>query len=183
MKKFYVFVAVFFSFLVFCTTDNSTNPTGAVAKSEYTDSIVIDLYAYSVWCLQHNTAYFGPLKFTSKGQSLLKAPLDSGLMSYNSGSTTSPIFAPKYPPSKFEAVVYDSMPLVDSDSLSPQLLVQSFSSSRYYNYCLDTTPVSDSTINLEKCISRPNVIYLYGLGFNIDYFLKWGLGKIKIYYK
>lgn len=182
MKNSCIIAAVFFSFFVFCTTDNS-NPTGTVSKSEYTDSIVVDLYAYSMWCFQHNPSYFGPLTITTKGQNLLTAPLDPNLKYYNSGSTTYPVFTPKYTPSKFEAFVYDSVPLIDSDSLNPQLLVKSFSNSRYYMYCLDTSTVSDSVGNIEKCISRPDVYYYYGLGFYVDFFSKWGLGKIKIYYK
>jgi hypothetical protein len=180
MKKSGILAAVFFSFFVFCTTDNSTNPT--TAKSEYTDSIVVDLYAFSIWCMQHNPNYFGPLTITPKAQNLLTAPLDANLKYYNSGAMVYPVFTPKYPPHKFEAFVYDSVPFIDCDSLNPELLIKSMSNSRTYLYCLDTPSVSDSVSNIEKCISRPDVLYLYGFGFCLPVDIKWGLGKIKFYY-
>jgi hypothetical protein len=180
MKKFYILSAVFFSSLVFCTNEN---PTEVPATSDYSDSIVVDLYSYFIWCLQHNYNYYGPVEITNKGQELLKAPLDPNLKKYNTGSFTYPIFAPKYPPSKFEAYAYDSLPLIETDSLDPELLVKSYSFSRYYMFRLDSANVSDSVQNPDKGIKRIDVSYLYGFGFYLPDYMKWGLGKIIIYYK
>jgi hypothetical protein len=190
MKKSCFLVAMVFSFFSFCTNDNSNNPTTSkrdtliVKNTEYTDSIVVELYSFSIWCMQHNPNYFGPLTITPKAQNLLTAPLDANLKYYNTGAMVYPIFTPKYPPNKFEAFVYDSVPFIDCDSLNPGLLIKSFSNSRTYMYCLDTASVSesDSVSSIEKCISRPDVFYIYGFGFHLDYFSKWGMGKIKIYY-
>jgi|WetSurMetagenome_2_1015567.scaffolds.fasta_scaffold29317_2 hypothetical protein len=179
MKKFHILSAVFFSFLVFCTKEN---PTEVSTTSDYSDSITVDMYSYFIWCLQNNSGYYGPVVITPKGQDLLKTPLDPNLKKYNSGSFTYPIFTPKYPPSQFEAYAYDSLPLIDTDSLDPELLVKSYSFSRYYMFRLDSAKVSDSVQNPDKGIKRIEVSYLYGFGFYMDY-TKWGLGKIKIYYK
>jgi hypothetical protein len=179
MKKFCIVSALFFSCLVFCTKEN---PTEISTTSDYSDSIVVDLYSYFIWCLQNNSAYYGPVEITTKGQELLKAPLDPNLKVYNSGSFTYPLFTPKYIPSKFEAYAYDSIPLIETDSLNPELLVKSYSFSRYYLFCLDTANVSDSVKNPDKAIKPIDVSYLYGFGFYVDY-TKWGLGKIVIYYK
>jgi hypothetical protein len=179
MKLFFISVVVFCLIFSFCTKDS---PTQVISKSEYTDSIVVDLYAYSMWFFQKNVNYYGPLNISAKGQSLLKTPLDPNTEAYNSGSMIYPIFVPKYPPSQFEAFVYDSIPLVETDSLNSELLVKSYSNSRTYMFCLDTTKGTDSILNIEKCISRPDISYIYGFGFWMDY-TKWGLGKIKIYYK
>jgi hypothetical protein len=179
MKKFYILSVVFFSSLVFCTKEN---PTEVTTTSDYSDSIVVDMYSYFIWCLKNNYNYYGPVVITPKGQSLLKAPLDSNLKKYNTGSFTYPIFTAKYPPSKFEAYAYDSLPLIETDSLDPELLVKSYSFSRYYMYRLDSAKAADSVQNPEKGIKRIDVFYLYGFGFYVDY-TKYGLGKLKIYYK
>ena len=180
MKKFYILSVVFFSALVFCTKEN---PTEVTTTSDYSDSIVVDLYSYFMWCLQNNPNYFGSIVVTNKGQSLLKASLDPNLKKYNSGPFIYPIFPPKYPPSKFEAFAYDSLPLIETDSLDPELLVKSYSNSRYYMFRLDSAQASDSVQNPEKGINRIAVSYLYGFGFYLPDYTKWGLGKLKIYYK
>ena len=181
MKKSLLVVALIVSAFSFCTKDNSSNPTGVSSASGYTDSIVVDLYSYSIWFFKHNI-YFGPITMTQQGKTLLKTPLDSNMKSYNSGSTTYPVFTPKYTPSKFEAFVYDSIPLIESDSLNPGLLVSSYGFSRSYFYSLDATPLSDTVENVERGITRPDVFYIYGVGLYVD-FAKFGLGTIKIYYK
>jgi hypothetical protein len=86
MKKFYILSAVFFSLLAFCTKENPTEVT------DYSDSIVVDMYSYFIWCLQNNPNYYGPVVISPKGQELLKAPLDPNLKTYNSGAFTYPIF-------------------------------------------------------------------------------------------
>jgi hypothetical protein len=136
-----------------------------------------------MWCLQHNYNYYGTLSITTKGQNLLQAPLDPNLKAYNSGPFTYPIFAPKYPPSKFEAYAYDSLPLILTDSTDPEILVKSYSNSMHYMFRLDSANVSDSVQNIEKGIKQIGVFYIYGFGFYLPDYTKWGLGKLKIYYK
>lgn len=179
MKPVIISVVIFCLTFSFCTSDN---PTQVTSKGDYTDSIVIDLYAYSMWTFQKNVNYYGPLNISAKGQSLLKTPLDANTKEYNSGSKIFPIFTPKYPPTKFEAFAYDSIPLVECDSLNPDILIKSNSNSRTYIFCLDTSKGTDSVSNIEKGISKPEISYIYGFGFWMDY-SNWGLGKIKIYYK
>lgn len=176
MKKFYFLIAVFFSLLAFCTKESPT------AVSEYSDSIVIDLYSYTMWCLHNNNNYYGTIVMTQKGNDLWKAPLDPNLEKYNSGPFTYPLIPSKYPPGKFEAFVYDSLPLIETDSTDPELLVKSYSNSRYYFFRLDSATASDSVQNPDKAIKPIAVSYLYGFGFYLPDYTKWGLGKIIIYY-
>ena len=87
---------------------------------------------------------------------------------------------PNYKPHKFEAWVYDSIPLMRSDEADTNLLVKVYSMSMPYFLRLDT-----SLINPERCITPVEITYNYGYGcFIIDYLTRtWGIGKIKIYYK
>jgi hypothetical protein len=135
-----------------------------------------------MWFLQKNVNYYGTLDISERGKNLLKTPLDPNMQVYNSGPMIYPVFKPKYQPSQFEAFVYDSLPFIECDSTSPEILVKSYSNSRTYIFCLDTSKRTDSVSNIEKCISRPQISYIYGFGFWLDY-TKWGMGKIKIYYK
>lgn len=176
MKTICIAGAIVLSALVFCAQENPTD------ISTHGDSITIDLYSYFIWCLQHNSGYYGPVVITPKGEELLKAPLDPSLKTYSSGSFNYPLFVPKYTPRKFEAYAYDSIPLIETDSLNPELLVKSYSFSRHYMFCLDTAKAADSVQNPDKAIRRVDVSYLYGFGFYVDY-TKWGLGKLVIYYE
>jgi hypothetical protein len=179
MKKFFIAIVVFCSAFLFCTKESPT----ATAGSEYTDSMVIDLYSYFMWCLQHNNTYYGTLAISPKGQALVQAPLNPNTKEYNSGPFTYPILVPKYAPSKFEAFAYDSLPLILTDSTDPEILVKSYSNSMHYMFRLDSAKASDTVQNVEKGIHQIDVIYLYGVGFYLPDYTKWGLGKIKIYYK
>jgi hypothetical protein len=177
MKKFFIAIVVFCSVFSFCTKESPT------AVSEYTDSMVIDLYSYFMWSLQHNYNYYGTLAISQKGKDLVLAPLDPNTKAYNSGPFTYPILVPKYPPSKFEAFVYDSLPLILTDSTDPEILVKSYSNSMHYMFRLDSAKAADTVQNVEKGIHQIDVVYLYGVGFYLPVDMKWGLGKIKIYYK
>jgi hypothetical protein len=179
MRKFFILIVIFSLFFSFCTNDN---PVQVASNGDYTDSIVVDLYSYSMWFLQKNINYYGALTISAKGQNLLKTPLDLNTKVYNSGSMIYPIFSPKYPPSQFVVFAYDSIPLVECDSLNSEFLFKSYSNSRTYIFCLDTAKATDSISNIEKGISKPEISYIYGFGFWLDN-IKWGLGKIKIYYK
>ena len=174
MKYLCILSAVIFSSLTFCANDS---PTELSAIDDYSDSIVIDLFSYNVYNFQHNTIYYDSVIVTAKGQSLLK-PLDSVFKDY--GNNFNAVIVPKYKPSKFEAWIYDSIPLIRSEETDPDLLVKVYSMSMFYFLKVDT-----SSMNPEKCIKPVEINYLYDQGcFMIDKLINtWGIGKVKIYYK
>jgi len=173
MKKLYILSAVFFSSLVFCAKEN---PTEISANGDFTDSIVMDLYSYNVYTFTHYKQYYGNVEITQKGQSLLK-PLDSSfLKSYDTGSLSA-VIVPKYQPNRYEAWMYDSIPLIRTEPEDTNVLVKSYSFSMQYFFRLDTP-----TVNFDKCIKSIDLTYMYGYGFVIRDPI-WGTGKLKIYYK
>jgi len=180
MKKSYILIAVFFSSLAFCTKQNTTEIS---AKSDYTDSITIDLFSYKIYSSKINTFYCDSLKITEKGQPFLR-PLDSSIFKIFSDSnsyTILPAIVPKYMPTKFEAWVNDSMPLLQVDSTDTNVLTILYTlSSTSASYRIDT-----SSANSDRCIRPIGLSYIYGYGFILDITAQelWGIGKIKIYYK
>jgi hypothetical protein len=177
MKKSYILIviAVFFSSLAFCTKQNTTEVS---AKSDYSDSIIIDLFSYKIYSAKADTYFVHSIGITAKGQPFLK-PLDSSIftsvsMNYNTYS----VIVPKYIPSKFEAWVYDSMTLLQVDSSDTNVLATLYEiSSVTQSWRLDT-----SSTNSERCIQPLYINYSYGYGFILNQ-VPWGIGKIKIYYK
>jgi hypothetical protein len=174
MKKSYIVIAVFISSLAFCTKDNS--PTDISAKSDYSDSIVMDLYSYNVYVFTHYKQYYGEVEITEKGRSLLR-PLDSSILRSYDTSNLSVVIVPKYKPNRFEAWVEDTIPLITVDPTDPNILVKSNSFSSQYFFRLDT-----AAVNLDKCIKPVAITYKYGYGFVLPDPI-WGCGKLKIYYK
>ena len=174
MKKSYILCAVFFSSLTFCTNEN---PTEVSAAGGFRDSIVMDLFSYNVYNFNHFKQYYGSVTITEKGQSLLK-PLDtvSTLKSFDT-INFSTVIVPKYVPSRFEAWVYDSIPLIITEETDPEVLVKAYSFSMNYFFRLDS-----AAVNIDKCIKPVEMTYKYGYGFVIREQI-WGTGKLKIYYE
>ncbi len=177
MKKLLIVaIAVFSSCLVFCTKTNTTQVT--TVTSEYTDSITLDLFSFCVLNARLNKHYVDSVKVTSKGLPFLK-PIDTASYRvFSSDNEIVPAFVPKYEPTKFEAFVYDSLPMYQSDSTDTNLLATQYTGSSNYYWRLDTANAVDPT----RAITRVSITYQYGYGFTINY-TDFGIGKVKIYYK
>ncbi|MGA2506829.1 MAG: hypothetical protein ABSF80_05060 [Chitinispirillaceae bacterium] len=170
MKKSYILIAVFFSSLAFCTKNNTTEIS---EKSNYSDSITIDMISYLIYSSKIDSSYFDSIINTAKGQPFLR-PLDSIFKPM--GMNTA--IVPKYTPTAFEAWAYDSLPLMQVyDTTDTDLLFKVYTFSSNYYYRLDTT-----AINPGRGINPIPISYAYGYGFILGY-MNWGIGKIKIYYK
>jgi hypothetical protein len=182
MKKFSIVIAVVLSAFAFCTKDS---PTQVSTNGGYTDSIIVDLFTYNYFADKYFPAYFPSTIITPLGQPFFK-PLDSMLLK-PLGDLQQTVILTKYSPIKFEAWVYDSIPLVDADSTDPKLVIKQYSSSSNYFYRLDTSSTSADRIvnnaNESRRVIPVNLTYYYGFGFIITDKIYWGIGKIKIYYK
>ncbi len=174
MKKRHIVIAVLFSFCTFCTKEN---PVDVSTIGDYRDSIVLDLYSYNVYTFTHYKQYYGNVEITEKGQSLLR-PIDSSYLHSYDTSMYSAVIVPKYEPNRFEAWLYDSIPLISvAEEDNPEILVKAYSFSMHYFFCPDTL-----SKNFDKSIKPIELSYVYGYGFVIRDPI-WGLGKLKIYYK
>jgi hypothetical protein len=174
MKRWYILIAVSCSYFAFCTNEN---PTEVSATSGFRDSIVMDLFSFNVYNFNHFKQYYGSVTITEKGQTLLQ-PLDtvSTLKSFDT-LNFSTVIVPTYVPSRFEAWVYDSIPLVTTEESDPEVLVKAYSFSMNYFFRLDS-----AAVNIDKCIKPVEMTYKYGYGFVIREQI-WGTGKLKIYYE
>jgi hypothetical protein len=173
MKKIYILIAVFLSSLAFCTKEN---PTEISSKSNYSDSIVIDLFSYLIYSSLINTSYFDSIIITAKGQAYVR-PLDSIFKAFG----TNTAIVPKYKPNTFESWVYDSIPLMMTyDTTDSNLLAKVYTYSSNYFYSIDT-----SSTNIYRGIQPiQGTSYNDGYGFVLGFVNNfWGIGKIKIYYK
>jgi hypothetical protein len=177
MKKSCVLIAVLFSSIVFCTKES---PTDVSSKGEYTDSIVLDMLAYTVFNTRHNTNYFDSIVFTANGQPFIKEIDTTVVKSIFTQGSFNTFIVPKYKPTRFEAWAYDSLPMITFDETDSRVVVKSYNKSSNQFYGLDT-----ASANLDaKCITQiPTISYDYGYGFSLQRFESWGLGKVKIYYK
>lgn len=182
MKKSCILIAVLFSSFVFCTKDSSTQVS---TNSGYTDSIIVDLFSYKYFAEQNYPAYYTSITIMPLGQPFLKT-LDPMLVK-PLGDSQHIVIMPKYNPIKFEAWLYDSIPLLPTDSTDPNLLVKEYTFSSNYFWRKDTSSNSaDLIANLPnncQMVMPVNLTYYNGYGFEITDMIYWGIGKIKIYYK
>jgi hypothetical protein len=169
MKKIVFFIVIFLSSLVFCTKDNSL---GVSTDGGYRDSIIVDLFSYDVYAAEIDKPYIDSIIITDKGKAFLK-PRDPNFKSKGKEL----VIVPKYKPSKFEAWLYDSVPLISFDLLDSTVLAKAYTMSSNYFYRIDTSQTSD-----DRCIKQIDLTYDYGDGFVLG-FISWGIGVIKIYYK
>jgi hypothetical protein len=173
MKRLHIVPVAFLTVFVFCTKEN---PVEVTTASDYSDSIVMDLFSYNVYTFTHWKQYYGTVEITPKGHALLK-PLDSSILRSYDSSTLSAVIMPKYQPNRYEAWMYDSIPLIRTDPEDTNVLVKSYAFSMQYFFRLDTP-----SVNYDKCIKPIDLTYMYGYGFVIRDPI-WGTGKLKIFYK
>lgn len=67
MRKFFILIVIISLTFSFCTSDN---PTQVTSNGDYTDSIIVDLYSYSMWFLQKNVNYYGTLDISEREESV-----------------------------------------------------------------------------------------------------------------